>query len=362
MERHDSESHAGSMDPLTRVGNLQSFLDWAMHSQDVIADSPFTFIALHVNDLRGFNRRHGHPAGDRVLQWAAQVAVEETGSPVYRIAGDEFVVVRAAEDPQSHTLLAERLAARLNTEGTHMGLLPPVAGVAVIENETGKEIKSGYVLGKLFCAIGELKADQREPIRVFQAESILTARDLHRMVSELADRLTQLKAELNESRLAAHTDPLTELPNMRAAMEELETALTSSHRSRRPLAVLLIDGDALKRCNQISYSAGDKMIQDLGAVLHSRVRDGDFLARWRMGDEFLVIMPSTLAFQALAVAERIRSAVEDESQGWHLPITISVGVAVFPDHGETLNELLFQVEAALSEAKAQGKNRVVAAS
>jgi diguanylate cyclase (GGDEF)-like protein len=123
----------------------------------------------------------------------------------------------------------------------------------------------------------------------------------------------------------------------------------------------LIDGDDLKRYNEISYSVGDEMIRDLAHTQQSHLRGGDFLARWRMGDEFLLIMPGTPVEGAVVVGERVRSAVELESQTWPLPVTISAGLAAYPGHGESMSDLLVQAEEAKNTAKASGKNQVVIA-
>ena len=103
------------------------------------------------------------------------------------------------------------------------------------------------------------------------------------------------------------------------------------------------------------------MLQQLCQTLRNRLRPDDFLARWRVGDEFLVLLPNTILERAVLLAERLRSAVQDESRTWPFPVTVSIGVAVYPLHGTTADELLQAGECAKEQAKAQGKNRVVAA-
>src|SRR5689334_4590552 len=86
----------------------------------------------------------------------------------------------------------------------------------------------------------------------------------------------------------------------------------------------------------------------------------NLLARWRVGDEFLVLLSNTALERALGLAERLRGAVEEESRAWLYPVTISIGVAVYPRHGETVEQLLHAGECAKERAKAEGKNRVCA--
>ncbi|MBV9788744.1 MAG: GGDEF domain-containing protein, partial [Chloroflexi bacterium] len=109
------------------------------------------------------------------------------------------------------------------------------------------------------------------------------------------------------------------------------------------------------------YATGDSMLQHLCRVLRERLRPSDFIARWRVGDEFLVLLPHTSLEHGLMLGERLRGAVQDESLGWPFPITISIGVASYPQHGATIDALLQAGEYAQERAKAQGKNCVVAA-
>ncbi|MEW5940756.1 MAG: GGDEF domain-containing protein, partial [Chloroflexota bacterium] len=100
-----------------------------------------------------------------------------------------------------------------------------------------------------------------------------------------------------------------------------------------------------------------KIHDTLAAVL----RPDDFIGRWRMGDEFVIILPSTNIEQAGMVAERLRKSIEKASKGWLYPVTISIGLAYHPKHGFTAEQILEAAEGALRRAKQAGKNRVVIA-
>jgi len=125
-----------------------------------------------------------------------------------------------------------------------------------------------------------------------------------------------------------------------------------------PFVILLIDGDNLSRYNKAGYLAGDEMIERLGKALEGELRPADFIARWRTGDEFLVLLRDASLESALPIAERLREVVCDVSQEWVFPITISLGVAGYPEQGRTPDELLQQAERALDRAKNSGKNQV----
>ena len=100
------------------------------------------------------------------------------------------------------------------------------------------------------------------------------------------------------------------------------------------------------------------MLKRLADLLTRHLRPGDFIARWRVGDEFLVLLPSTHGEASFLVAERLRSAVETISKGWEIPITISIGISCYPSNGTTVEELLVNVEKAAKASKDNGKNQI----
>ena len=348
-------------DPLTGASNQRAFFNWLLLSRKSHANLPFTLVALDLNNLRGLNASRGLDAGDDVLRWVTLVMKEETRAPVYRIGGDEFVIVLVGDDQGVSSALAHRVLDRLNKEGPQVHLQPPVATIAVIHFRNGQELLEGNIIGEIDAAISETKSDPTSAVRVFEANDIQPSEALYGMIRDLINQLEQMTTKLDEMRRLAHTDHTTGLPNIRAALQELETAVVKSRLRGEPLAILLIDGDDLGRYNEMGYSLGDEMIRNLGMAIQNQVRGSDFVARWRMGDEFVVLLPSTSIDEATSVAERIRSAIENASKAWPLPVTISTGLAAFPDHSDTLSELLYHAEEAKGEAKRLGKNRVVRA-
>lgn len=199
-------------------------------------------------------------------------------------------------------------------------------------------------------------------LSIFDTAQPRSVDELYKTVRILVDQLVWLASKLADMNHLAYTDHLSGLPNSRAAANELDMAMRNSRCTGEPLSILLIDGDDLRLHNNISYSRGDEMIRSLGRILERYLRSGDFLARWRMGDEFLLIMPSTTVEQAMKVGHRVRGIVERESLKWRMPVTISGGVATFPDNGDTQSELLSSAEEANHRAKSMGKNRILSAS
>ena len=156
------------------------------------------------------------------------------------------------------------------------------------------------------------------------------------------------------------TDPLTGLYNRLRMMEVLENEVRRSRRLRHPFAVLMADLDLFKKYNDAhGHPAGDAVLKRVGAIMREASRDVDFVARYG-GEEFLVMMPETEIEGATQVAERIRKKIAQE----HLPvgtITVCLGVAAFPGHGESAEALIAAADAALYEAKRAGGDRVTAA-
>ena len=103
---------------------------------------------------------------------------------------------------------------------------------------------------------------------------------------------------------------------------------------------------------------GDDMIREMGATLKQGLRPNDYIARWRTGDEFIVVLPDTPLKEEASVGKRLTEMLKEKSSGWELPITISIGVVSYPKNGNTVNELIDAAEKALRIAKEQGKDRV----
>jgi diguanylate cyclase (GGDEF)-like protein len=160
-------------------------------------------------------------------------------------------------------------------------------------------------------------------------------------------------------------DGLTGLFNRRYLEESLEREIRRAARSQRPLAVLMIDLDHFKRFNDtFGHDAGDALLRELGSLLQSQVRGSDIACRYG-GEEFAVILPDAPLAAAQDRADVIRKSakhIDLKHHGQALgAITLSIGVSVFPDHGDAPFSLLRAADQALYRAKAAGRDRVVLA-
>jgi diguanylate cyclase (GGDEF)-like protein len=174
------------------------------------------------------------------------------------------------------------------------------------------------------------------------------------------DMVQRLRASRTELERLTVTDPLTGLFNRLRMMETLDNEVRRSRRLHHSFSVMMADVDLFKQYNDAhGHQAGDVVLKRIAAIMREASRDVDFVARYG-GEEFLIAMPETGVDAAKEVAERIRARVEGE----RLPagaIRLSIGVAVFPEHGDTPDALIAAADAALYQAKRAGGNRVVAA-
>ena len=185
----------------------------------------------------------------------------------------------------------------------------------------------------------------------------------HSQIRELLSRFETLLSELKEAvaRLEeqALRDELTGLYNRRALDQRLEEEVHRALRHNRCFSLLFIDVDDFKDLNDsYGHYLGDQVLREIGQTLLANGRAMDVFFRYG-GEEFVAILPETKASDALKVAERVRRAVaEHPFAGGAVQVTVSVGVAAFPDHGESVSELLKAADRAQYRAKGRGKNRV----
>lgn len=174
-------------------------------------------------------------------------------------------------------------------------------------------------------------------------------------------------AELDQLQDDVRTDPKTQVFNMRGWTESAERALARAAKSTDHLAVLMIDLDHFKWINDTyGHPAGDDVLRNLAHLLNEVTRPSDVVGRFG-GEEFLVLLPETDQAAAAGAGERIRGAVAGlnisttDKRGEGIVVTertASIGVAVYPDHGGSLESLMQAADAAVYEAKEGGRNQV----
>ncbi|MGE5659876.1 MAG: PAS domain S-box protein [Actinomycetota bacterium] len=159
-------------------------------------------------------------------------------------------------------------------------------------------------------------------------------------------------------------DPLTGLFNRRYLEESLEREINRAERKQQPLSVIMIDIDHFKRFNDTyGHEAGDRVLRELGRFFSQQVRGSDIACRYG-GEEFTLILPETSREVAQERAEQIRELVKALQLQYRNQdlgqITLSLGVAIFPEHGLTGEAVIRAADGALYRAKQEGRDRTVA--
>ena len=217
-------------------------------------------------------------------------------------------------------------------------------------------IAQGETLGVLHLRPGPPAEAQTPELAAVKDQLALT------VAEDLALALANLR--LRETlRSQAIRDSLTGLFNRRYLEETMERELNRVKRQGIPLGVIMMDLDHFKQYNDtFGHSAGDELLSALGILLKSHIRGEDIACRYG-GEEFLLILPGASMEIALERAESLRQAVKEMHQHYPglKPTSLSLGVAVYPDHGDTGLQLIQSADAALYRAKKAGRDRVVAA-
>ena len=177
----------------------------------------------------------------------------------------------------------------------------------------------------------------------------------------LANQLEEIKTLQKSLREQVARDPLTGLFNRRYLHETLWRELARAKRNNYPVSIMMIDIDHFKDVNDtFGHQAGDEALKSLGSLLHRSVRQDDVACRYG-GDEFIIIMPGISKTDAEQRAEAIRhdvNALQINSETEKIFTTVSIGVAIYPEHGDNMDHIMKASDDALYVAKEAGRNRV----
>ncbi|MFO1320797.1 MAG: EAL domain-containing protein [Burkholderiales bacterium] len=175
----------------------------------------------------------------------------------------------------------------------------------------------------------------------------------------LSQDITGRKSAEERVRFIAHHDALTGLPNRSLLRDRLQLATNRAKRDRTRLAMLFIDLDHFKNINDtLGHEVGDALLVSVANRLVSNVRDTDTICR-QGGDEFIVALPGVRDSNEVAhIAEKILAslALPHQLRGREIQITCSIGVSLYPDDGDSIDELLRHADTAMYHAKGRGRN------
>jgi diguanylate cyclase (GGDEF)-like protein len=202
-----------------------------------------------------------------------------------------------------------------------------------------------------------IKADVRADARNMSLLIFLGLAVLYTVLFRIvagASRTLRQQAEVNEHQ-ALH-DALTNLPNRTLFHDRVGQALAIARREHIPVAVMIMDLDRFKEVNDtLGHASGDDLLMQAGLRLRAALRESDTVARLG-GDEFGVLLPRVVdSAAATSVARKLRKALEEPFtiHGLALQIEASVGIALYPDHGDDVHSLLQRADVAMYVAKEQ---------
>ena len=170
--------------------------------------------------------------------------------------------------------------------------------------------------------------------------------------------LLALLLEKRKLEIEASTDKLTGALTRKYLEDALQNILNNAKDKNEIFSIIMYDLDRFKRVNdKFGHLTGDKVLRKIAEIVMNNIGPKDILGRYG-GEEFLIILPNTDAKEALAIAEDLRIKIQNgKILSEEIDITVSMGVASYPAHGQTINELIEKVDQALYIAKENGRNR-----
>jgi len=338
-------------DPLTGLSNFFKFIE--CNAEGTFGKNGIVIIIDMVNFVN-VNKNYGRGIGDLCLTKLAQCIKNNIeryqNSCAFRTDGDEFTLVLQELAYDEGQELVDSIKEDFNKNMAKEGYLDfQFHSLLLSYDETISSIEQFYeiVLKKSINYKNNCK------------DKFTQDRILRHLVGTFTRRIRDTLSFFDNACSLALTDDISGLPNHRAGRLYLNELMENSLKENVEFSVLFIDGDNLKRYNQISYQRGNEMIRNLSTIIKSSLRCDDKIYRWLSGDEFIVVIKENKDENVLKLAERVRVAVEASTEHWEYPITVSIGVSKYPNDGETIEEIIDKAEKANGTAKAMGKNTVV---
>jgi diguanylate cyclase (GGDEF)-like protein len=211
---------------------------------------------------------------------------------------------------------------------------------------------------RLLESVGQLN---RAAISVRQGEDVQIPTLQMRETEAVLGAMVEAAQAMKQVRFLAQHDALTLLPNRLLFDEVADRAIALSERQGQTLALLALDLDGFKAVNDtLGHAAGDEVLKTVAQRILKAIRASDIAARIG-GDEFILLLVDVGITQVMDTAQRIIALLSEPYEGIDVPVSASIGVALYPDSGHTLKVLAAAADQALYTAKASGKRRAVLA-
>lgn len=329
---------------LYNLTGLPNFFDFIEADVNEIFDKSGAFIVLNIFDLRIINEKYGNGTGDLCIVNLTQAIINIISRYPniygFRFAENDFIIT-----------------------------LPNYSLSDIHEIISGVEEefeKSMQILGLSDIKLYKYSLEYSQNINTIEDfyEYLLKSTLKVGENEEGTDRIIQhlvwtFTRNIRSISTLALKDDVSGLSNHRAGKLLVSNLIKEYSQCEKGFAIMFIDGDNLKRYNQISYEAGNKMIRNLSQIISNSIRDKDKVFRWLSGDEFLVVAKEVDNEKCVKLAERVRAAVEKQTLNCIFPTTISIGIAHYPTDGAVIEDIINNAEKANSYAKNMGRNKVI---
>lgn len=338
-------------DPLTGLPNFFKFIE--CNTNKLFGEKGSIIIFDLVNFMK-VNENYGRSVGDLCLRTLAKSILKglETikNNFVFRTDGDEFTLVLPDLTCCKGKEIIENIKGIFNRLMSEEGYLDFEFHTLTINyDEQIQSVEQFYEIVLSSLINKENGLDDK-----FSRDNML-----RQLIRTFTSRIKDTLSYFDDACSLALTDDISGLPNHRAGKLQLCDLVQEQAISKKGFSVLFIDGDNLKRYNQISYGCGNDMIRKLSEIIKSSLRTEDKIYRWLSGDEFLVVLKDSRMEIVLKLAERVRDIVEKGTKDWVYPVTVSIGVANYPTDGANVEDVIDKAERANAFAKTSGKNQVV---
>lgn len=333
------------IDPLTRLNNFIQFLE---EDYVTLFEDQGIICIFDIGALRDINQFYGREVGDQLIVSASKAIGHAFDKEViFRTEGDAFTVV------QKHKSL------ELVKNDIEKAKSQYAEAMSVLGYEDSELRVTLYPYDQPIHSIEDfymfvVKEDHKKSKGRFSGDDLV-----RHILSGVINRFRLSLEYYEEVYNYALIDEVSGLPNAKAANQYLASMVSHTGRRTDQYCILFIDGDDLRRYNDISYDTGNEMIRSIADQIKESSRTGDKIFRWLSGDEFIVVLEDADNATGERIAQRIRRAVEISHEDTLFQTTVSIGVACYPLDARDVDTVIYYAEKATKVAKEQGKNKVV---
>jgi len=370
-QRTLAEALIDTSSAITTTLNFNETLDRILINVEKVVPHDAANISLIKDEELFFVRTKGYEVGDEFFE-KLRLKFEQLNNVKIMAESGEPIAISDTHNSPDWTVIPETewirsyVGSPIIVQGKVIGFIGLNSATIGFFNSTHADRLKAFCNQ---CAIAIKNADLFE-----QSQHELEARrraqaSLRRANTKLKTQLAEiqsLQAQLQEQTILLREetihDHLTGLYNRRYLDEMFSREISRANRGGSPLSVLMMDIDHFKKVNDVyGHPAGDQVLKNLGEILLAGTRRADIVCRYG-GEEFVIILVEASTKNAVQCAEKLRKIVEDMTvfyQGDTLCITVSVGVATYPDNSQNGDELLDMADQALYAAKQAGRNRTM---